>query len=93
MFPGTKDLSLSGAASAPKSRTSHTAWGDPKRSFREGSLGCEVAAAEELWGTPKEMGAGSMVWADVLGLVACMRVGDGCLCYSGLRNDLNHGGN
>lgn len=27
------------------SRTSHTAWGDPKGSFREGSLGCDVAAA------------------------------------------------
>lgn len=93
MVPGIKDLSLSGAASASKSRTSHTAWGDPKGSFREGGLGCDVAAAEELWGIPKEVGAGSMVRADVLGLVACMRVGDRCLCYSGLRNDLNHGGN
>lgn len=47
----------------------------------------------EPWGIPKEVGAGSMVWADVLGLVACMRVGDRCLCYSGLRNDWNHEGN
>lgn len=27
-------------------RTSHTAWGDPKGSFREGNLGCDVAAAD-----------------------------------------------
>lgn len=47
----------------------------------------------ELWGIPKEVEAGSMVWADVLGLLAYMRVGDKCLCYSGLRNYLNHGGN
>lgn len=47
----------------------------------------------ELWGTPKEVGAGSMVRADVLGLVVCMRVGNTCFCYIGLRNDLKRGGN
>lgn len=93
MVLGTKDLSLSGAASAPKSRISHAAWGDPKSSFREGNLVVMLLQQMELWGIPKEMGAGSMVWADVLGLVARVWVGDRCLCYSGLRNDLNHGGN
>lgn len=47
----------------------------------------------EPWSIPKEVGAGSVVQADVLGLVACMRVRHRFLCYSGLRTYFNHGGN
>lgn len=40
------------------SETSHTAWGDPKGSFREGNLGCAVAAADGTVGH----GEGSGGW-------------------------------
>ena len=46
MVPGIKDRFLSDAASTPMRGTSRTTWGDPKGSFREGSLGCGVAAAD-----------------------------------------------
>lgn len=47
----------------------------------------------EPWGILKEVEAGSVVWADALGLLGCIRVGSRSLCDVGLRNDLDRGGN
>lgn len=47
----------------------------------------------ELQGNMKEVEAGSVVRADVLGLVGCTRAGSRRLCDVGLRNDPDRGGN
>lgn len=47
----------------------------------------------ELWGILKDVEAGSVVWADALGLLGCTRVGSRNLCDVDLRNDLDRGGN
>lgn len=68
MVLGIKDLSLNGAASAPESRMSHAAWGDPKGPFRPGHVGCDVAAADGTVGHTKgngcwQHGTGRCPWA------------------------------
>lgn len=47
----------------------------------------------ELWGIPKEVEAGSVVWAGVLGLLGCVRVGIRSSCDVCLRNDPDCEGN